>query len=121
MNPKLSVVALVCVALLVSACASAPQNLIIGKWEVESAKAEGVDVGYGAVGKAINMTAEFSPDGTAKISMFGKTLQGNYKMTGDNELEWTMSGITTKSKVIVTANRLELTDPSNRTITYKRK
>jgi len=35
-------------------------------------------------------------------------------------LEWTMSGITRKSKVNVTATELDLTDDENRTITYKR-
>jgi hypothetical protein len=52
--------------------------------------------------------------------MFGQTLQGTYKLDSGNELEWTLNGITTKSKVNVTATELELTDAS-RTITYKRK
>ena len=121
MNVKLSVVVLACISLFLSACGSAPQSLILGKWEVASAKADGVDVGYSDAAKAIKMTAEFKPDGTAKITMFGKTLQGTYKLNGENELEWTMSGISTKSKVKVTATELELTDASNRTITYKRK
>jgi hypothetical protein len=55
------------------------------------------------------------------MTMFGRTMQGKYKLNGENELEWTMGGITTKSKVIVTANELDLTDDANRTITYKRK
>jgi hypothetical protein len=67
------------------------------------------------------MTAEFNRDGTAKLSMMGRTLQGTYKVNGENELEWTMNGITTKSKVNVTATELEVTDDANRTITYKRK
>jgi hypothetical protein len=121
MNAKLSIVVLACVALFLSACGSSPQSLIVGKWEVASAKAGGVDSGYGEVGRAIKMTAEFRRDGTAKITMFGQTLQGTYKLNGENELEWTMSGITTKSKVKVTATELELTDDANRTITYKRK
>jgi hypothetical protein len=52
--------------------------------------------------------------------MFGQTLQGTYKLDA-NELEWTLNGITTKSKVNVTATQLEITDAANRTITYKRK
>src|SRR5580704_1539330 len=102
MNAKLSIVVAACVALFVSACGSSPQSLILGKWEVESAP--------------MKMTAEFSRDGTAKITMFGQALQGRYKLDAGNELEWTMNGITTKSKVNVTATKLELTDDANRTI-----
>jgi len=123
MNAKLSMVLVACVALLVSACGSSPQSLILGKWEAASAKVGGADAGP-AVGSAINaikMTAEFNRDGTAKITMLGQTLQGTYKLNGENELEWTMSGITKKSRVNVTATDLELTDDSNRTIKYKRK
>jgi hypothetical protein len=67
------------------------------------------------------MTAEFRRDGTAKVTMFGQSLQGTYKLNGENELEWTMSGITTKSRVNVTATELEVTDDANRTITYQRR
>jgi len=106
LNAKLSIVIATCAMLLVSACGSSPQSLIIGKWEVES---------------VIKMSVEFSRDGTAKITMLGQTLQAAYKLNGDNELEWTMNGISKKSKVHVTANELELTDDSNQTIKYKRK
>jgi hypothetical protein len=106
MNRKLSVVAAVCVALFVSSCAPTPQSLIVGKWEVES---------------ATKMTAEFGRDGTARITMLGHALQGAYKLNGDNELEWSMNGITTKSKVNVTATELEVTDAANRTIKYRSK
>ncbi len=51
------------------------------------------------------MMAEFSGDGTAKITMFGQTLQGKYKLDG-GELVWTLNGRTT--------------DDENRTIKYKR-
>ena len=105
MNTKLCIVVAACLALFVSACGSSPQSLILGKWEVES---------------AIKMTAEFSRDGTAKITLFGQTLQGAYKLNAENELEWTLNGRTTKSKVNVTATELELTDDANRTIKYKR-
>jgi len=106
MNAKLSIVVAACVALFVSACGSTPQSLILGKWEVES---------------TIKMTVEFSGDGTAKLTLLGQTAQATYKLNGENELEWTMNGITKKSKVKVTATELELTDDANRTIKYERK
>jgi hypothetical protein len=107
MNAKVRIVFAACLALFVFACGSSPQNLILGKWEVESAP--------------MKMTAEFSRDGTAKITMLGQTLQGRYKLDEGNELEWTMNGITTKAKANVTETELELTDNQNRTIRYKRK
>ena len=79
------------------------------------------DESAAAAGKAIKMSAEFNRDGTAKMTMLGQTLQGTYKINGENELEWTMRGITAKSKLNVTATELELTDDANRTIKYKRK
>ena len=106
MNAKLRIVVAVRMAVFVSACGSSPQSLILGKWEVE--------------GAAIKMTAEFGRDGTAKLTMFGQTLQGTYKLNAENELEWTLNGKTTKSKAHVTATELELTDEANRTIKYKR-
>jgi hypothetical protein len=122
MNVKLSKVLVTCIALFVSACGSSPQRLILGKWQVASAQVGGADAGSAAeVGRAIKMTAEFSRDGTAKLTLLGQTLQGTYKLNAENELEWTMNGITTKSKVNVTATELELTDEANRTIKYKRK
>lgn len=121
MNAKLRIELVVCLALFVSACSSSPQSLILGKWEVAGARVGGVDdVSAAAAGKAIKMSAEFSRDGTAKITMMGQTLQGTYKINGENELEWTMSGITTKSKLNVTATKLEVTDDANRTSKYKR-
>jgi uncharacterized protein (TIGR03066 family) len=105
MNVKFSIVLVVSMTLFASACVSSPQSLILGKWEVENAP--------------LKMTAEFYRDGTAKITMFGQTLQGTYKLEA-NQLEWTMNGITTKGKLNVTATELELTDEANRTIKYKR-
>jgi hypothetical protein len=105
MNAKLSMALLACLALFVSACGTSPQNLILGKWEVES---------------AVKMTAEFNRDGTAKLTMFGQTVQGTYKLDGDNMLQWSLNGRTTKGKVSVTATELELTDDQNRTIKYRR-
>ena len=107
MNAKLGIVVAAWLALFVTACAPSPQNLILGKWEVE--------------GAPMKMTAEFFGDGTAKLTMFGQTLQGTYKLNAENELEWSMNGRTTKGKVKVTATELELTDELNRTIKYKRK
>ncbi len=66
------------------------------------------------------MSAEFNRDGTATVTMMGHTLQGTYRIAGANELEWTMSGVTTNSKLNVTATELDLTDDNNRTIKYKR-
>ena len=106
MNAKLSIVVAACVALFVSACGSTPQSLILGKWEVES---------------TIKMTVEFSGDGTAKLTLLGQTAQATYKLNGEDELEWSMNGMSTKAKVKVTATDLELTDNMNRTIKYKRK
>jgi hypothetical protein len=120
MNTKLIILAAASVALFLSACGSSPRSLILGKWEVAGAQVGGADVGSAELRSAIKMTAEFSRDGTAKITMFGRTMQGTYKLNADNELEWTMSGITTKSKVNVTATELEVTDDANRTIKYKR-
>jgi hypothetical protein len=128
MNAKLSIVLLACaalfvsacMALVVSACGSGPQSLILGKWEVAGASVGGTDVVTPEVGKAIKMTAEFDRDGTAKITMFGQTLQGTYKLDAGNELAWTVNGITTKGKVSVTATELDVTDDANRTIKYKR-
>ena len=122
MNAKLSIVPVACVALFVCACGSSPQSLILGKWEVAGAQVGGVDdASAAAAGRAIKMSAEFNRDGTAKITMMGQTLQGTYKINGENELEWTMSGITRKSKLNVTATELEVTDDANRTIKYRRK
>ena len=105
MNVKLCMV-VVSGFLLLLACGSSPQTLILGTWEVENAP--------------MKMTAEFRNDGTATIGMFGQKIQGTYKLNAD-ELEWTVNGITTKSKANVTATELELTDDANRTIKYKRK
>jgi hypothetical protein len=105
MNVKVSAVAVVLAALFLSACIPSPQSLIVGKWEVEA---------------AAKITAEFSPDGTAKLTMFGQTLHGTYKLNGDDELVWTVNGRTTKMKIHVTATELELTNDTNQTVKYKR-
>jgi hypothetical protein len=105
MKMSLCIFLAACLVLL-SACSPTPQNLIVGKWEVENAPTK--------------MTAEFRSDGTASLTMLGQTVQGTYKFTGDGELEWSMNGMTSRSKAAVSATTLELTDNANRTIKYKR-
>ena len=106
---KLQTILATCVTLFVTlclvACASGPQSLILGKWEVD--------------GAPVKMTAEFNSDGTGAVTMFGQTLRGKYKLAGD-DLEWDLNGRSSKAKVKVTADLLELTDEENRTIRYKR-
>jgi hypothetical protein len=104
MKTKFRIVVVACVALFVSACGSSPQDLIVGKWEA----------GEGGV----KVMAEFTKDAKAKLTMFGQTLQGTYKVNGD-EMEWTLNGKTTKSKVKVTATELEVTS-EGKTVKYKR-
>lgn len=122
MNAKLSILPVACTALFVCACGSRPQSLILGKWEVAGVNVPGAEVRSAAeVARAVKMTAEFNREGTAKLTMLGQTFQGTYKVNGENELEWTMNGITRKSRVNVTATELELIDDSNRMIKYRRK
>jgi hypothetical protein len=92
---------------LLSACTSSPQSLIVGKWEVENAPTK--------------MTAEFKSDGNASVTILGQTAHGTYKLNGEDELEWSMNGLNTKAKVKVSETKLELTDNLNRTIKYTRK
>jgi hypothetical protein len=105
MKTKLAFVALACVALLVVGCGSSPQNLIVGKWEAGEA--------------GVKLTAEFTKDGKAKLTLFGRPVQGTYKLNGDDELEWTVNGATSKFKVKVTPTELYFTSEGN-TITYRR-
>ena len=105
MKTGFAFVVLACVVLCVSGCGSGPQDLIVGKWEAGQAGSK--------------VTAEFGKDGKAKLTMFGKTVEGTYKVNGGDELEWTLNGKTTKSKVKVTATELELTSEGN-TIKYKK-
>jgi hypothetical protein len=102
----LRIVAVICAAVMLYACGSSAQSLIVGNWEADA---------------AIKMSAEFRGDGTARLNMLGHTMQGTYKVSPESELEWTMNGITTKGKVHVTATELEVTDGENRTIKYKRR
>jgi hypothetical protein len=114
MKTRFAFIMLTCVVLFVSGCGSSaqipiigssPQSLIVGKWEA------------GEVGGLI--TAEFSKDGKANLTMFGRTLEGTYKMPSDDEMEWTLNGKTTKYKVKVTATTLVVTS-EGKTVTYKK-
>jgi uncharacterized protein (TIGR03066 family) len=104
MKTKFAVAVLACATLFVSGCNSSPQSQIVGKWEAGQTGAK--------------LTAEFTKDGTAKLTILGQTVQGTYKVNGD-ELEYTLNGKTTKSKMKVTGSDLELTSEGN-TITYKK-
>src|SRR5262249_29696903 len=73
---------------------SSPQNLIVGKWEAGES--------------GLKLTAEFTKDGKAKLTMFRQTLRGTYRLNGD-ELEWTLNGKTTKMKVKVAVTEMAVT------------
>src|SRR5579885_266566 len=103
MKTKLACALVICVALFLSGCGSSPQSRIVGKWEAGQ--------------PGMKVVAEFGRDGQAKLTMFGQTLRGTYKVNGGDELEWTLNGQTKKCKVKVTGNELELTSEGN-TITY---
>ncbi len=94
-----------CVVITMSGCGSTPQSLIVGKW--------------GAGQEGAKVTAEFATDGKAKLTMLGRTIQGTYTINGNDELEWTVGGRTTKCKAKVTARQLELFSDGN-TITYQK-
>src|SRR5262245_53664866 len=104
--PRIPRLAIAACLILLLACGSSPQSLIVGKWEVES---------------GVKLTAEFNRDGTARLTMFGQTLEGTYKLDAENQLTWTVNGRTTTMKINVTATELEVTDGQNRTVKYKRK
>jgi len=106
MKPNLRIGFIICLALFVGSCVSGAKSLIIGNWEIE--------------GAPMKMTAHFKRDGTATLTMLGQTLQGTYKVNGENELEWTVNGRTTTSKIHVTATELEITNDENQTVKYKR-
>lgn len=42
------------------------------------------------------------------LTILGKTVQGTYRLDTDDELEWTMNGLTSKFKIKVTATELEV-------------
>lgn len=94
-------------AAMLVGCGTPAQGLIVGRWELQSGPTR--------------MDVEFHRDGTADLSMLGQTLHGNYKLNADNEMEWTMNGLSVKQRVNVTAEKLEITDDRNQTIVYYRK
>ena len=65
--------------------------------------------------------AQFRDDGTASLTLFGQTVQGGYKVNENSELEWAMNGMSSRHKVAVSGDKLEITDAENRTIVYKRR
>jgi hypothetical protein len=104
MMKKAGIAVVACVALFVSACGSGSQDLIVGKWEA----------GEGG----FKLTAEFTKDGKTKMTVMGQTLEGTYKVKGD-ELEWTMGGKTTTTRFKVTKLDLEVTR-EGKTVKYKK-
>ena len=107
MKTKFAIVVLAFVAPFVAGCGSSPENLLVGKWEAGDGN--------------MKLMAEFGNDGKAKLTMLGQTIQGSYKVNNGDELEWTLNGKTTKSKVKVTETELEVTSTSdNITVIYKR-
>jgi hypothetical protein len=98
-------VVMACLALAMFGCGSSPQNRLVGKWEAGHAGAK--------------LTAEFGKDGIAKLTIFGKTIQGTYKVNGGDELEWTLNGTTSKYKMKISMNELEVTS-DGKTVMYKK-
>lgn len=94
-------------AVMLAGCGTAEQGLIVGKWELQSGPTR--------------MDVEFHRDGTADLVMMGQTLHGTYKLNTNNEMDWTMNGLSTKQKVNVTTQKLEITDDRNQTVVYYRK
>lgn len=105
MKTRFVFVVLAFVGLAVCGCDSGPRSLIVGKWEAGQAGAK--------------LTAEFTRDGKATLTILGQRIQGTYRLNGDDELEWTLNGTTKKCKVKVTATELELVSEGN-TVTYKK-
>ena len=68
--------------------------------------------------RGLTAPRSFTKDGRASLTMLGQSLQGTYKVNGD-ELEWTLNGKTVKGKVKVTATELQVTSEGN-TVTYKK-
>lgn len=106
MKNTLALATLLGMLLALSSCRnSTPQSLIVGKWAA----------GQGG----IKVEAEFAADNTAKLTMFGQTLQGTYQFDGTT-LEWTLNGKTTKHKAKVTETELDVTGDDGMTMVYKR-
>jgi hypothetical protein len=74
-----------------------------------------------AGGRRSETTAEFSPDGIPRLTMFRQTIQGSYRFSGADELEWMLNGRNTKGKVTVSATELALTNAGHQTIVYRKR
>jgi uncharacterized protein (TIGR03066 family) len=104
MKKLFAFVLLACVAVSISGCGSSEEKLIVGKWEAAN---------------GAKMAAEFRKDGRGCLTIMGQSIEGTYKVNGDDELEWTVDGTTQKFKVKVGAKELEFSS-EGQTITYKR-
>jgi hypothetical protein len=85
--------ALLAIPLLLSACASGPQSLIVGTWEMES---------------GMKVTWQLRKDGTGSMTMMGKTAEGKYRFNGQDELELIAGADVTKLKVNVSDQELQV-------------
>src|SRR5262245_63214587 len=113
------------VALCLSACASKPKDLIIGKWEPTDSAEKG--------------TLEFAKDGTMKMGTGPISIQAKYKFIDDQTMEVEMENplgglgagaggvqvqipktITSRVKVSVTKDELTTTDDKGKTTKFKR-
>ena len=95
-----------CLLVSLAACDASSHQQIVGKWQA---------------GGAIKVTAEFDRKGVAQLTIFGQTVRGRYEWVGDNVLQCTLNGITTRYRIKVSATQLELTDDRNQTIVYDRR
>jgi uncharacterized protein (TIGR03066 family) len=98
-------------ALLLPACGSKPQQLIVGKWQTTD-----------LLGKV--KVAEFSKDGTASLPLPFVDLRadGKYKFVDNDhiEIEFGSSGKPQKRRVEVTKETLTLTDEQGKAQIFKR-
>jgi hypothetical protein len=106
MITKLVVLLSTCLLVSLVACDVSSHQRLVGKWQART---------------ALKVTAEFDPKGVAQLTMFGQTVRGRYEWVGDNLLQCTLNGMTTRYRVEVSATQLELTDERNQTIVYERK
>jgi hypothetical protein len=104
MRTLIALIALVWVTLSMSGCGSSTQNQMVGKWEA---------------GDGIKLAAEFRKDGKGRLTLFGQTIEGTYKVNDNDEMEWTVNGTTQKFKVKVNGNEMEINNGKD-AITYKR-
>ena len=106
MITKLVVLLSTCLLVSLVACDVSSHQRLVGKWQART---------------ALKVTAEFDPKGVAQLTQIGQTVRGRYEWVGDNLLQCTLNGMTTRYRVEVSATQLELTDERNQTIVYERK